>query len=95
MVENNQKVDILGSLYTIVFDDFNANPEFKSKEACGFCDHMTKKITICNVKTMPDFLDATEEYVEAYTNEILRHELFHAFLFESGLAEDSYEYEGA
>lgn len=70
---NMKKVNVLGTEYTI--------EEKKLEECDGYCDHSTKEIKITE-KTgdIGDF--------PRYQRKVMRHELIHAFLFESGLHQE-------
>lgn len=71
-------VNILGVEYTVLIGcDAEALPE----DADGCMDHSTKKIKIAKIETDRDSVQNTKEY----TKKILRHEIIHAFLYESGL----------
>ena len=76
-----KKVNILGTEYTI---------EIKKKEEDkwlnnidGYCDKTSKKIVVA----AEDEDNQLEIYSE-YLKKITRHEIIHAFLFESGLHEN-------
>ena len=47
----------------------------------GYCDFSTKKIVIDTFQDSPGSLENLAEYEK----QVIRHELIHAFLFESGL----------
>ena len=75
------KLDVLGTEYEI---SELSKAEDSMLETCdGYCDKTSKRIVIitksdeCN---LDDF--------EVYRRKILRHEIIHAFLFESGLHEN-------
>jgi hypothetical protein len=75
------KIDVLGTKYTIL-----ELPKSKDKslESCdGYCDKTSKKIVITTKDEACDL-----ECFEVYRRKILRHEIIHAFLFESGLHEN-------
>ena len=77
-------VDVLGTKYSIKVankvDDVNL-------ESCdGYCDPTTKTITIGTF--IPS--QGSVEDLESYRKSILRHELVHAFLNESGLNGESW-----
>lgn len=75
------KIDVLGTEYS-VFE--LSQKEDKLLETCdGYCDKTSKKIVI-TTKDEESNLDCFEEY----RKKILRHEIIHAFLFESGLHEN-------
>lgn len=79
------KIDVLGTPYEILFKDYSEDPLFKENSYDGYCDSINKEIVICNMKTFPMWENYTDEYCKRYEREILRHELIHAFLNESGL----------
>lgn len=75
------KVNILGTVYTIIEAD-------EAKDKClkhcdGYCDKTTKHIVVGKPKEDADLGD-----FEVYKRKVMRHEILHAFLFESGLHEN-------
>lgn len=71
-------VNILGTTYTI-YEDV---PEKDMCEGCDGCtDHSMKRIKIAEMIEDKDSLGN----LGVYKNQVLRHEIIHAFLFESGL----------
>lgn len=60
----------------------------------GYCDEILKKIVICNMNTYPSFEKDTAEKCHETEKTILRHELIHAVLSESGLSCSSLQYSG-
>lgn len=83
------KVNILGTEYEIKHSDYKDIPEFEKRGICAYCDSTLKEIVQCNIKTYPGFEDETDEYIKLNERETLRHEIVHAFLSESGLADSS------
>jgi hypothetical protein len=77
-------IDILGSKYTITQSNEVDDPCLKN--CSGYCDHSVKKIVI---DTFHSDLMSMED-LDEYRKKVIRHELVHAFLFESGLGEDSW-----
>lgn len=78
------QINVLGTEYTI---SFKTAEEEKDLATCGgFCNYITKQIVVdANGTQFP----ASEEEKELTRQKYLRHELVHAFLSESGLAENS------
>lgn len=72
-------VDVLGTKYTIKQSDRVKDTTLEQSD--GYCDHSIKSIVIDTFKTSPDSLKNLDEYKK----KVIRHELVHAFLFESGL----------
>lgn len=77
------KINILGQDYEIIHQKESENPKLEKHN--GLCEHYSKEIVICDfeIDTM------TYKNPEALKLKILRHEIIHAFLFESGLAGNS------
>lgn len=75
------RVNVLGTIYTIREVERHKDKDLEG--ANGYCDNTTKEIVIakkdknCNLGNF-----------EAYRKKVLRHEIIHAFLFESGLHEN-------
>lgn len=72
------KVNILGTEYEIII---NASDEMLPPDSDGAMDFSIKKIMIA--KFEPDEYSIKDFY--AYRKKVLRHEIIHAFLYESGL----------
>ena len=70
-----KKVSILGTIWTIEERAYKDDPDLK--ECDGYCEQDIKLIV---VQSDPD-----SSNVEKYKKQLLRHEIIHAFLFESGL----------
>lgn len=76
------KVNVLGTEYTIVFDV----PDEDLPEGSDACmDHSIKTIKIAHFETDRDSI----KDLEVYKKKVLRHEIIHAFLYESGLWNNS------
>lgn len=78
------KVEVLGTLYDI--EESNRVDDLKLENADGYCDCSIKKIV---VDTFVNTVDSQKDLV-TYRNEVIRHELVHAFLHESGLGAQSW-----
>ena len=75
------KVNILGTDYTII--ECSAEENKLLNDMDGYCDKTTKEICVA---TKTD--DCNLGDFEVYRKKVLRHEIIHAFLFESGLHEN-------
>lgn len=73
------KVNILGTEYTINTVKKEDDPKLSGFD--GYCDVTTKRIVLCDLKRQWDDV----EDLDIYMNSVLRHEIVHAFMFESGL----------
>ena len=78
----NMIVNVLGTNYGIYLD-VSEEDDATLKLCAGYCDKTTKRI--CVGKAVDTNLG---EYAE-YRKYIIRHELVHAFLFESGIGGDT------
>lgn len=77
------KVKILGTEYEIIMDAEEKDyPQLKKCD--GFTDSSIKKIVVAGFEKDENSIDD----LKWYTNKVLRHELIHAFAYESGLAEN-------
>jgi hypothetical protein len=78
------EVNILGTSYSIAFK--TEAEDVKLQSADGYCDFSIKSIVVG--KFMKS--DNSMEDLEDYTKKVLRHEIIHAFLYESGLSSNSW-----
>ena len=83
------KVNVLGTEYGITKHDYKDIPDFEKKGIDGYCDSVMKEIAMCNMTTYPGYEDETAEYCNKVEKEVLRHEIVHAFLNESGLQDSA------
>lgn len=74
-----RKVDILGTPYVIRF--YRGNDDAKLENASGYTETFSKEIVIDDSE--PD--ERTVNDFESFKRKVLRHEIVHAFLQESGL----------
>lgn len=81
-------VNILGTEYSIVFR--NKEDDEVLKDSSGYCDFTVKLIVVANKPKDNDYLDYGR-----YQMKVLRHEIIHAFLLESGLDNNSNVFEEA
>lgn len=80
----SSEVHILGTLYKILIveeEDYRY-----SKEADGWCDTSVKELLVFNFK---QDMDSVRD-LAAYQRKVIRHEIIHAFLYESGLRQSSF-----
>jgi hypothetical protein len=80
-------VNVLGTEYTIKKSDKVIDPTLENCD--GYCDTSTKTIVIDTFKNYEGQLDALGNFDE-YEKKVIRHELVHAFLYESGLSANSW-----
>lgn len=78
-------VNVLGTNYTI--ERRNKKEDSELAYCDGYCDTSIKLIVIIDVNSLKKEGSVKDLYF--YEQKVLRHELVHAFLFESGLAHNS------
>lgn len=78
------KVNILGTKYTLSFSN-SEKDNYITSTCDGYCDKSDKTIVIW------DGTGTNLNYVKEHINSIIRHEIIHAFLNESGL-QDSWRH---
>lgn len=79
MIELPVKINVLGTTYFVGASRVNKDNNLVNTDA--YCDHSTKRIVINN-----DYIEgATIGNPEYYMKKVLRHEVIHAFMYESGL----------
>lgn len=77
----NMKINVLGTEYTIL--ERTEEQDYRLKDCDGYCDKTSKEIVV--IKVSADNCDLHNP--KWYTDKVLRHEIVHAFLFESGMHE--------
>ena len=80
LCKNGMKINVLGTYYSLTEANEQTDERLKGKD--GYCDTSTKE---CVVESM-EFADSNAKAnLPEYKKSVKRHELIHAFLFESGL----------
>lgn len=74
-------VNILGSTWTILYRKPSEDKLLSEND--GYCDHSSRKIVVISEGERTELDD-----FKAYQKRCLRHEIIHAFMFESGLGHD-------
>lgn len=88
-------VSILGTEYEIIKKKYADDPDFERCDIDGYCDTHSKLIVHCDMTTYPGWQTEPPETIRRNEQNTLRHEIIHAFLAESGLAENSLKPTGA
>ncbi|MCK9576914.1 MAG: hypothetical protein M0R51_13505 [Clostridia bacterium] len=76
-----KQIDVLGTCYSIRKDTSENNRKLANNN--GYIELLTKEIIIEPSKQGADNL----ENINAFNRNVLRHEVIHAFFYESGLSE--------
>lgn len=80
------RVNILGAEYSVTVSNESKEPRLNGCD--GFCDETSHEIFAEDYQSSPN-APSTKRNLKLQTQKVLRHEIVHAFLFESGLAENS------
>lgn len=88
-------VNILGTDYELTEVKISESDYMKCNEVSGYCDLYEKKIFYGDTSEIDFFEDLTLEAQKRVRNEIIRHEMIHAFLAESGLKQSALPSNGA
>lgn len=87
-------VNVLGTPYQICVRKLDEDESFSRLGVVGYCDHVLKRIVVCDLSTMKECEHETPEYWAESQKWTLRHEIVHAFFAESGLHDSACEVEG-
>lgn len=79
-------LDILGTPYTVTVCHRCEDPALS--ECGGYCSAPNRRIVVDDMVESNDLVELSEAAREAVVRQNLRHELIHAFLAESGLADN-------
>lgn len=90
-----QKVNILGTDYTIETHKISEDEVMKKNQWSGYCAEESKLIVVADMTEKEYVNIEPAEAQEQYRKKTLRHEIIHAFLNESGLSDNSNTYGGA
>lgn len=85
-------VNVLGTAYEIIVKKYEDEEVFARRGIDGFCDGYLKHIVICDMKTYKGWEHEDKKTANVAQKATLRHEIVHAFLTESGLADSSAQY---
>lgn len=84
--QRNMTVNVLGAEYSITHSHPPRDPRLENAD--GYCDETTKEIVVETYEG-DDGRPGVKAKLSVQRKKILRHEIVHAFAFESGLAENS------
>ncbi len=84
------KVNILGTKYKIVKSKYSEDPAFAERGIDGYCDRYQHLIVYCDLDTDSRWDNEPERTKRECEKLTIRHEITHAFLFESGLSESTH-----
>ena len=82
-------VNILCTPYEIIVKKYDEEEAFERRSIAGFCDGYAKEIVVCDMHTYEGWEHDTEKTIVECQKETTRHEIVHAFFYESGLWNNS------
>lgn len=80
------KISVLGAEYSISLSHYPGDPRLENVD--GFCDETVKEAVVETYEG-DDGKPGVKAKLDVQRKKNIRHEIIHAFLFESGLAENS------
>ncbi len=80
------KVNVLGTKYRILTRKISEDETLKHNQWAGYCGEESKEIVIADMTEKQYFPNMNDDERESYRKKMLRHEIFYAFLNESGLS---------
>lgn len=89
------KVNVLGTDYKIETHKISEDEFLENNRLEGYCGEDSKTIVIADYTEKKYFEDMTLEEIEARRKRDLRHEIYHAFLNESGLSASASTFDGS
>ena len=81
MAMNQKTINVLGTEYSLNLVDPDHDPKLKDQRD-GYTD---TSIKVCVIDSMQEEHPDNKANLAEYRKSVIRHELIHAFLFESGL----------
>lgn len=89
-----QTINVLGAEYFFVIRKYQDDPEFARLSCDGYHDGPARIMAVCDLNTHPAYAHESKEHKREYMKVVARHEIEHAFLYQSGLAQNSGEIAG-
>lgn len=87
------KIDVMGVEYTVhrvnPYEQIHGGKGLDEQNMGGFCDYDLKEIYVADMSATKGWETEPKSKITERERRILRHEITHAFLFESGLNWDS------
>lgn len=88
-------VNVLGTEYRIEIHKVSEDSYLKENLLSGYCAEESKLIVIADMSEKEYFPNMDKKEQQIYHKKVLRHEIIHAFLNESGLSDSANHYSGA
>lgn len=88
-------VDVLGTMYAIYESNLDECTFMKEHNLDGYCESYDRKIVISDMSDAVRYDFSSEDAKNRYRGSLLRHEIIHAFLSESGLQDSTNSFNSA
>lgn len=76
------QINILGQAYSVFYKSRQEDKKLETMD--GYTDVFAKEIVICDFKSESEEIESTKN-VKGYSDQVFRHEVIHAFVYESGV----------
>lgn len=86
-------INVLGTNYTIKHIKHNSNEYMIENNLSGYCDYVNQTIYIDDINSDKEFDKYSISEKAEFMKTTVRHELIHAFLYESGLSSCALKYD--
>jgi hypothetical protein len=90
-----KKINILGTDYNIEIHKMSEDEALKKNSWAGYCSRDLKLIVVADFDEKEFFNFESDKEKDITLKDILRHEIIHAFLNESGLCDNAYRPTGS
>lgn len=88
-------VNILGAEYFFRFAKYDDDPSFKQLNCDGYHDGPARVMAVCDLNTHPSYANESKEHRREQMRVVARHEIEHAFLYQSGLSSSGNQFGGS
>lgn len=88
------RISVLGVQYALEYRTKAQEPEFEAADCDGYCDTSIKLCVARKYTAAERREPGTKKDLDAYMRKCMRHEIVHAFLYESGLSINSVAADG-
>lgn len=88
-------ISVLGTDYTVRYVNYEDDDYARRENVSGYCDFAELRIVVIYDASIPIHSDCAPAANRIYEKETLRHEIIHAFLFQSGLDAAAFPYSGS
>jgi len=85
---------IMGTEYEIITESREQEEAYTKNTWIGFCDFYAKEIHLLDLKNDENYKNESDKCLLELSKKVLRHEITHAFMYESGLESSAHTHDG-